>query len=228
MQLKHVILAILFVISGIFYWNITDAETELIEVKISRIIDGDTVETSSGMRIRLKGLNTPEKSMKGSLEAVEFLSGKILNKTVNIKSYGQDKYSRTLGYIILDKENINAEILRRGLASLYYYEKDEFYNEMFESEEFARMNELGIWKKSINSNCLEIVEFKFKEPESLKLKNNCKITLEVLIKDDATHIYKESIEPKEILEKSFSHIWNDAGDTLYVFDDKGLLIFHRY
>ena len=222
------ILVILFIISGIFYWNITEADEEFLDVKISRIIDGDTVVTFSGLKIRLKGINTPEKGMMGSDESIEFLSNKVLNKTLKVNSYGQDKYGRTLGFLILGKENINAEILENGLASLYYYEHDKFYNEMKDAEEFARINELGIWKKSINKNCLELIDFKFNEPESLKLKNNCDEDLEIVIKDDATHIYKEEIKVNEVLEKSFSHIWNDAGDTLYVFDDKGLVIFHRY
>ena len=228
MQKSKVIIFILFIISGIFYWNITDTDEEFLDVKILRIIDGDTVETELGLRVRLKGINTPEKGMAGSAEAVEFLSEEILNKSLKIKSFGQDKYGRTLGFLILDKRNINAEILKRGLATLYYYEHDEFYEEMFSAEEFARMNELEIWKKSDNYECLEVIEFEFKEPESLKLKNNCKETLDVLIKDDATHIYKEEIKYNEILEKTFSHIWNDAGDTLYVWDSQGLLLFNRY
>jgi endonuclease YncB( thermonuclease family) len=228
MQLKSIIFIILFISSGVLYYNFTDAKEEFSDVKITRIIDGDTVETFKGQRIRLKGINTPEKGFLGSGEATKFLEEKVLDKTLNIVSYGQDKYGRTLGFLILEGENINAKILEKGLASLYYYEKDEFYNEMEGAEKFARINELGIYKKSNNYGCLEIIEFEFKEPESLKLKNNCKMTLEILIKDDATHMYEESVKPSEILEKTFSHIWNDAGDTIYIWDDKGLLIFHRY
>ena len=51
--------------------------------------------------------------------------------------------------------------------------------------------------------------------------------MRVIIKDDATHIYRE-ILPEGKWEKSFDKIWNDAGDTLYIWDEEGLLMFYRY
>lgn len=228
MQIKSIFLLILFILSGIFYYNFTDADPVITSVNVERIIDGDTIEIEGAVKVRLKGINTPEKGMMGSEKAVEFLTESVLDREVELISFGEDKYGRILGFLFLENKNINKEILEKGFASLYYYERDEFYKDMFSAEEFARLNKLGIWEESTDISCLELVELKTSEPEKLILKNDCNKDLEILIKDDATHIYREKISSNSIFEKSFSHIWNDAGDSLYVFDDKGLLIFYRY
>jgi len=158
----------------------------------------------------------------------QFLQNLVQNKSIQIESYGTDKYGRILAYIFLKNKNINKEILQQGLATLYYYEHDSHYEELEKAEEFARLNQKGLWEKSKNEMCLEIIEFDYisEGGEKLVLKNHCN-PMEVIIKDDATHIYRETL-PKGIWEKSFNKIWNDAGDTLYVSDEEGLLIFHRY
>jgi endonuclease YncB( thermonuclease family) len=43
----------------------------------------------------------------------------ILNKTVEVKGYGLDRYHRILGVIFLDGKNINLEMIRAGLAEVY-------------------------------------------------------------------------------------------------------------
>ncbi len=229
MELKHLIIVILMIVSGIFYYQITgnivvDNSSEF----VTRVIDGDTFELASGQKIRLKGINTPEKSRWFSEEAGEFVRDLIENKTVEIESHGFDKYGRMLAYVFFDGKNLNEEILEEGLGTLYYYEKDLHYDELKRAEEFARLNEIGIWKKSSNSECLEIVEFKIDEPEKLVLQNDCDYGLEIMYKDDATHIYEAVVGAKESYTEEFSHIWNTDGDSIYVYDSEGLLIFYRY
>ena len=228
MNYKIIILAILFVVSGTFYYQITGATITTEVIQANRIIDGDTLETTSGQKIRMLGINTPESSMPFSEEATDFLTNSVKDKSIQIESYGTDKYGRTLAYIFVDNKNINKELLVNGLATLYYYEHDDHYSELKKAEEFARLNQKGLWKKSPNSNCLELIKLKTDEPEQLVLKNNCNTELNIIFKDDATHIYRETINSNSVFTKTFSHIWNDAGDSIYIRDDKGLLIFYRY
>ena len=218
---------ILFVTSGIFYYHLTKEKQEEFSGVISRIIDGDTFELSTGDKVRLKGINAPETFMNGNELATNLLED-YLNKTVKIISFGTDKYDRILGYLFFENENLNLKILEQGFASLYYYGEDKYYKEMTEAEEFARMNEFGIWKKSPDYECLEIINFDYKEPELLKIYNYCNKTFNITLKDDATHIYEETILPAGVFEKKSSHIWNDEGDTVYIWDEQGLLIFYRY
>ena len=228
MNYKSIILSLLFITSGIFYYQFTSSSLKTESILITRIIDGDTLETFSGQRIRLLGINTPEFSMPFYEEAKELLRSLVENKSVQIEAHGTEKYGRTLAYMFVDDKNINAEILRNGLATLYYYEKDSHYSTLKQAEESARLNKKGLWEESSNSNCLELIELKVEEPEKLILKNNCNKELNIIFKDDATHIYKETINSDSYLIKNFSHIWNNAGDSIYVRDDKGLLIFYRY
>jgi micrococcal nuclease len=44
----------------------------------------------------------------------------VLNKTVDVKSYGADRNGRTLGEVfLLDGKNINIEMIKVGLAEVY-------------------------------------------------------------------------------------------------------------
>jgi hypothetical protein len=217
------------IVSGIFYYNITgDVVFDDSHEFVVRVIDGDTVELESGQKVRLKGINTPEKSEWLDGEATEFVRGLIENESVGIENYGFDKYGRILAYVFIDGRNLNEEILEGGLGTLYYYEEDSHYGELKRAEGFARLNEIGLWEKSSNINCLEIVEFKTDEPEKLVLENVCDYDLEIMYKDDATHIYEAIVKANSEYENEFSHIWNTDGDSIYVYDSEGLLIFYRY
>jgi endonuclease YncB( thermonuclease family) len=43
----------------------------------------------------------------------------VLNKSVNVKSYGTDRYGRTLGVVFVDEKNVNLEMVEVGLAEVY-------------------------------------------------------------------------------------------------------------
>jgi len=228
MRIKHIIITILFITSLIFYYQITDPAFPLQTAQATKIIDGDTIKTNNSQTLRLLGINTPEKTQPFYQEAKDFLIQKIQNKTIQIESHGSDKYRRTLAYIFLEDQNINAQILQNGLATLYYYDKDQHYNELKQAEEFARTNSLGLWRKSPDSHCIKIIEFKTDEPELLILQNTCNKILNITYKDDATHIYRTIINPNSQHTQNFSHIWNTDGDSIYIYDTKGLLLFYRY
>ncbi len=228
MSIKHIILAILFLTSTIYYYQLTSPTSTLETYKVIRIIDGDTLQLDNSEKVRLLGINTPEKNQQLYQEAKQFLTNLVENKTIQIESKGPDKYGRILAYIFLQNQNINTQILSSGLATLYYYDHDNHYEESKQAEEFARLNNLGLWKKSPNSHCIKITEFKTDEPESLTLQNTCDIQLDITYKDDATHIYKTTMKPNSQYTKTFSHIWNTDGDSIYIYDTKGLLTFYRY
>lgn len=234
MMLGKLLVVFLVVSSGVFYYFLTEEEPLSLEVSVLRVIDGDTIDTDVG-RVRLRGVNTPEQKMFFYSEAKEFLVGKIENKTVRLEGGGSDKYGRILAYVFYGGESVNEEILRNGFGTLYYYEKDNYYGGLRDAEESARLNEKGMWKKSSKSSCIELVELVYYEggerctnKERLVLKNKCDADIEVTIKDDATHIYREKVLPNFLFSRNFSCVWNDDGDSLYVMDDDGMILFYRY
>jgi micrococcal nuclease len=78
------------------------------------------------IKVRLVGIDAPEISRKKrepgqsfSYQAKEFLADLVLNKPVDIKGYGLDRYNHVLGVIYLFGTNINIEMVRAGLAEVY-------------------------------------------------------------------------------------------------------------
>jgi len=75
------------------------------------VIDGDTVEVlhiQHPERIRLKGIGCPEKGHDYSMRAKHTASDLAFGKEVTVKTYGHDKYGRTLADVILpDGMNLN-------------------------------------------------------------------------------------------------------------------------
>ena len=199
------------------------------QVNVSRVIDGDTFESGQD-KFRLLGLNTPEKGELGYQEAKDFLSN-LTGKQVKVESKGKDNYGRNLAYVYYDGL-VNEEILKLGLASLYYYSKDNNYEKIKKAEAQARKAEIGIWKKSSKFGCVELVSLKYEEQERCKnqeqlvLNNKCE-KINAVLKDDATHIYDVTINPG-IFIQNFSCIWNDEGDSVYIWDEKGLVLWYRY
>lgn len=209
------------------------------KANITEIIDGDTIETDLG-KVRLLGINTPEKGRFGYEEAKNFLL-QLENKEVELIRVGEnkDRYSRLLRYVFYQGKNINEEILSRGLAHLYYYNEDDFISKLKKAEQKARDTEIGIWQPSQGkcAECIILVELNHIDPgEYVILKNICSFECDLnewTIKDDtASHIFTLDFSIEAGQEKKIDfegRIWNDDGDTLYLQDEKGLLVlWSRY
>ena len=237
MKRSDVVIFLFFILSGVFFYVYTGnlAGNVILdrEVNITRAVDGDTLQTIEGDKIRLLGINTPEKGIFFYQEAKDFTKQLVENKTVLLQSSESDKYGRELGYVFLGNELLNEKIAEGGFGHLYYYSQDKFYDQIAKAEKIAREKEIGIWKHSKNYGCIDLIEFVYldlteKDREKLSLKNNCDSKLFLTIKDDATHIYKENISARGTFEMETQNVWNDDGDSLYIWDDSGLILFHRY
>jgi endonuclease YncB( thermonuclease family) len=90
-------------------------------VKVTRVIDGDTLQLSTGEKVRLIGVGTPEtKDPRKPVqyfgkEATAFTKHLVEGKPVRL-AYDQphhDKYGRTLASVYLEHDTfVNAEIIR--------------------------------------------------------------------------------------------------------------------
>ena len=227
--MKHKLYITLFLIlsTGVLYYKLTEPSTQTQTIPIVRVIDGDTLVLENNIKTRLKGINAPEKSMPYFNESKTFLSS-FTNSSLQIQNTGADKYNRLLVYVYYNNQLLNELIIQKGFAHLYYYEKDEHYKTLEQAEQEARENQRGMWKPSPNSACVELIELEHDEPESLTLQNNCNKIINITIKDEATHIYHETLQPNSQFTKNFSHIWNTGGDSLFVWDEQGLVLFYRY
>ena len=115
--------------------------------KVIAIKDGDTIELlkdGQPLRVRLLGVDAPEKNHDFGTRSRQFTSDLSFNKYVNLVVDGTDRYGRTVGTIILpDGRTLNQELVRNGFAWHYKaYSKDE---ELARLEEEARAQKKGLW-----------------------------------------------------------------------------------
>ena len=99
------------------------------EFRVTRVSDGDTVKVpgnGGNMIVRLVGIDAPESSKKKnqpgqpfSKKSTKYLANLVLNKSVDVKSYGIDRYGRTLGVVFVSGKNVNLEMIKAGLAEVY-------------------------------------------------------------------------------------------------------------
>ena len=118
------------------------------EVGVKRVVDGDTFVTDDGRKIRMIGINTPEKGRPFNKDATNFLKDLITGKRVTIE-FGSEKkgrYGRYLAYVHMGDLFVSGEIVRRGLAYAYIYPKTKLHNEqLIACQREARDAKRGLW-----------------------------------------------------------------------------------
>ena len=79
--------------------------------------------------------------------STKHLASLVLNKPVDIVSYGTDRYGRTLGVVYVDGRDVNLEMVRAGLAEVYRGRPAKgFDNELYQkAEDAARRAGVGMW-----------------------------------------------------------------------------------
>jgi len=112
------------------------------------VIDGDTIEVlhnNKADRIRLSGIDCPEKGQAFGNNAKHATSDLAYGKEVTIQTHGHDKYKRTIGEVILqDGTNVNHELVREGWC--WWYRKYAPGDTVLEGlEKEAREGKKGLW-----------------------------------------------------------------------------------
>jgi endonuclease YncB( thermonuclease family) len=87
------------------------------------ILDGDTIEVLNGHhaeRIRLSGIDCPEKGQAFGNRAKQAASALVFGRDVILQTHGYDKYTRTLADVLLpDGTNVNQELVKQGWCWWY-------------------------------------------------------------------------------------------------------------
>ncbi len=131
--------------------------------KVVNIVDGDTVDLESGVRIRLLLVNTPEttggKTDCFGQEAKAFTAAALDGKQVSLQydpdAVCKDRFGRTLAYVSADGKEVNTALVKGGYACALYVSpggmgrRTEF--EDLESE--AKTNRTGLWGACTTVTC---------------------------------------------------------------------------
>ncbi|MBU6482057.1 MAG: thermonuclease family protein [Nitrospirae bacterium] len=116
--------------------------------KVVGIIDGDTIEVLHNQypeRVRLNGIDCPEKGQAYGKRAKQAASELVFGKQVRLQIHGKDKYGRTIADVLLpDGTNVNHSLVKDGWC--WWYPKHAPDNVILaELQRRARRSGLGLW-----------------------------------------------------------------------------------
>ena len=115
--------------------------------KVIKISDGDTITVLSGKeqtKVRLYGIDAPEKKQDYGQKSKQFLASLIAGQVVEVVPKGKDRYKRTLGIIHYKGQDINAQMVLNGYAWAYVK-----YSRIYvDQEKTAREKKRGLWQSS--------------------------------------------------------------------------------
>jgi len=224
MKLK-VALLLLLILSPCVYFLIPKNSSSKTLVTVARVIDGDTFELANGKKVRLLGVDAPEKNQYFYEEAKEKLRELVENKNVYLEAdyTNSDSSGRLLRYAFVGDTFVNLEMVKQGFANVYIFSPNEKYSsQLLEAEEFARMNKLGIWGKlSEFSDCIKIKEFHYDakgddsknlNDEYFVLKNDCNFPI---------NISKWNVKDRSFNSFYFSEFILEANSEVKVFSGPG-------
>jgi endonuclease YncB( thermonuclease family) len=123
------------------------------EGRIVGVADGDTVTVLDGNnrqhKIRIGGIDSPEKSQDFGARAKKNLSDLVFGKTVSIPESRTDKYGRTVSRVLVGGTDAGLEQIKAGMAWHYkQYEREQSPADRASysaAEQSARSQRLGLW-----------------------------------------------------------------------------------
>ena len=132
------------------------------EALVSQVIDGDTLILEGGLRVRLLGIDAPEMEREG--RPAEFLAHKAKAALTDLTrgqrlrlEYDQlryDHYGRLLAYLFSpDNTLVNAELVRQGLALVYFHPPNVRYRDtLLAAQQEAMSAQRGVWPERLKQD----------------------------------------------------------------------------
>ena len=103
------------------------------------VSDGDTLTcllpTKKQLKVRLQEIDAPEKGQPFGKKAKQYLSQLVFKQNVTLSVSGYDRYQRILATVYLQEQNINLEMVKNGMAWVY-----------FQAQDFAKQQKIGLWR----------------------------------------------------------------------------------
>lgn len=123
--------------------------THYLSGEVVRIADGDTFTLLSGgqqHRIRLHGIDCPEKGQPYSRVATQLARDLLASGKVKVQRMDTDWYGRVVGIVLInDTINLNERLLEAGLA--WHYKSYDRNPEWAKLETIAKTAKRGLWEE---------------------------------------------------------------------------------
>lgn len=152
-HMKWLISSIRIVIATLILTASGLSHADVLIGQVVSVSDGDTITlldaNKTQHKIRLAGIDAPEKAQAFGQASKKSLSDLIFHKQVNVYWDKKDRYQRVLGKVALEEQDICLEQVKRGMAWHYkQYQRDQTQEDRMKydiAEKEARANKLGLW-----------------------------------------------------------------------------------
>jgi len=102
-------------LTTLFFLLSLAVQADTLEGNVVKIADGDTLtlltSTNEQVKIRLAGIDTPEKKQPFGNKAKQALANLAFQKQALIEVEAKDRYGRTVGVVFVDGHNVNYELV---------------------------------------------------------------------------------------------------------------------
>lgn len=136
---------------------LTTASADTLNGTVIAVQDGDTITVLVGgntqHRVRLAGIDAPEKGQPFGQQAKESLSALVGGRAVEVHWHKHDRYGRVVGKVVHNSVDINLAQVDAGLAWHYLeYAREQSVADRAlyaEAENRAREARLGLWRDAM-------------------------------------------------------------------------------
>jgi endonuclease YncB( thermonuclease family) len=135
------------------------------------VADGDTITVLDAdkvqHKIRLAGIDAPEKKQAFGNRSKESLSDLAFDKTVIVETNKRDRYGRQIGKVLVNGQDVNLVQVERGMAWFYRkYQREQSPNDqrLYEAaEDAAKAGRRGLWL-----DVVPVAPWEFRHPNQTK------------------------------------------------------------
>ena len=130
------------------------AHAETVTGRVVGVADGDTITVLDAdkvqHKIRLVGIDAPEKKQPFGNRSKESLSALVFDKTVDVETSKRDRYGRQIGKVLVNGRDVNLVQVELGMAWFYrQYQREQSPNDrrLYEAaEDAAKAEKRGLWR----------------------------------------------------------------------------------
>ena len=119
--------------------------------RVVSVADGDTLDVMTKdnrrVRIRLEGIDSPERGEPFSNAARNFTRGLAFDKTVQLKVQDVDRYGRLVARVTSGGKDLSVELVTAGLAA--HYTVFSFDSKLEAAQEQAQQARRGMWVNGV-------------------------------------------------------------------------------
>lgn len=133
-----------------FVQNFTKPKSNTI-AKVFQVVDGDTFELTNGQKVRLLGIDAPEKGQYYYQEASNRLEQLVKGKEVFLEKdmSNRDNYGRLLRYVYVGSLFVNLEMIKGGYVQAFVVAPNlKYYTTFLKAENETRAKGIGIWNST--------------------------------------------------------------------------------